>query len=685
MICIIFTRTRLLTGAKLKSAELLSLDGKFAIPYGARSMVETLTGNLKTILNAYEAHLKKSQVQLPKVIPTAIAFPPELSDDPLGKRKMEEVMQVLAKWEPKLEIVHADDLGHAYLQGLKTDEKTLTGPCLMLDALDDNLNMYYQKNGTDPLNGNGKVLEFAPVSDLGVRWGDENLINELVGEFRNAGLQVNEKDKADLGEQVRQRLKEHKYTLKRSSGAVNIQADIEIPEKRYKDVTTSNRVKLKERLSTATLDAKGVQKVVLMGEYLHNDVIREYLDKDLQLAARIITAKPNGAHSEYQTIVEGLMERTNIAIEAKAELERKRREEEEKRRQEEEQRRMEAEKRRREEEERKRKEEEEKRRREEDQKRLEAEKMAQMARNKLLEELRTTCVSADKSKEYELRFVPQGIKLGMPKEVILWNITEAIKNSTLLPGIKTATAAMAPVQSPPQPTAVVSPVQKTVETSTTPDAKRIIDENAPKMPLEFPLEKEIRLHSLNDLFEIKGVLLDMEFATKKAQPVGDKTMKVIKLLSKEEMLLPARWEAFQKLYQKELTYYGELSEIETAAEGKYYSRDYIERTTLKDYAKKAGMTSKDNFAELASHDLKFILQVFKEVENLNVSHADLSEHNILVVSKRKWNLQREVEIKFVGFTSKDCKESEMITQLHTIWGKLLGEAVYKEFREKLGM
>lgn len=167
--------------------------------------------------------------------------------------------------------------------------------------------------------------------------------------------------------------------------------------------------------------------------------------------------------------------------------------------------------------------------------------------------------------------------------------------------------------------------------------------------------------------------------------MGEKTMKVLKLLSAEDAKIPVRWEAFQQLYKKELTYYGELSEIETAAEGKYYSRNYLERNTLKDYVKRSGMADKDSFTDLSSSDLKFILEVFKEVENLNVTHADLNENNILVISKRKWNLQREAEIKFAGFTSKDCAPEEMIARLHEIWGKLLGEKVYKEFREKLNM
>lgn len=686
MVCIIFTRTKLLAGAKLKSTELLSIDGKHSVSYGNRSMAETLSSSLKSILSAYEAYLKKNQIQLPKAIPTAIAFPPELSLDPTGKTKKEAALQVLAKSSPnKFEIVHTDELGLSFLQGIKADKKTIAGPCLILDALDDHVNLYYQKGGNDLINGNGKVVDFVPVKDLGARWGDENLVKELVDEFKNAGLLVNEKDKTELATQVKKNLKDHKYTLQRTSGTVRIQAEVSIPDNRYKDVVSANRVKLKERLNTATLDSKGIQKVVLMGEYLNNEVIRNYLNTDLRLASRILTTKHNGQFSEYRAIIEGLMDRTNIAIEARAEVERKRREEDDRRKKEEELKRKEAERKRREEEERRKKEEEERRKKEEEKRRIEAERTAQIARNKMLDEIRITCKTTEKIKEYEMRFVPKGIKLGMPREVILWNINEAIKSSTLIPEAQPlALSTPTPPIPTPKPTPSPAPKSEPVVSAALEKKKEIEKPKVTPKPVEKEevLKKE-KLMSLNELFEVKGVLLDVEFATKKVLSIGDKITKVIKLLPTEEIKVAEKFDAFQKLYQKELKYYGELSEIETAAEGKYYAREYIERNTLKDYLKRSGISKKDSFSELTSNDLKFILQVFKEVENLDVSHADLNENNILVIAKRRWNLQKEVEIKFVGFTSKDCPKAEMTQQLHAIWTKLLGENIYKEFREKL--
>ena len=114
----------------------------------------------------------------------------------------------------------------------------------------------------------------------------------------------------------------------------------------------------------------------------------------------------------------------------------------------------------------------------------------------------------------------------------------------------------------------------------------------------------------------------------------------------------------------------------------YYYREYIERQTLKQYVKKLGLTDKSTVEDLSSQDLKFILQIFKEVQDLPVAHANLSEENILVVSKRKWNLQKNLSIHFVGFTSDDISKAEMIKETHKMFARTLGDNFYKDFRKK---
>jgi len=188
--------------------------------------------------------------------------------------------------------------------------------------------------------------------------------------------------------------------------------------------------------------------------------------------------------------------------------------------------------------------------------------------------------------------------------------------------------------------------------------------------------------SLSDLFSIKGTLPDAEFSTKKVMMVGDQELKSVRVLSAADLEDEDKVARFKKLHKKELSYYQDMSEITEAKEGLFYFRPYIERNSLKSYVKKSGLDNKMDIDELSSTDLKFILQVFKEIRELPTGHSDLSEDNILVISKRKWNLQKNMEIKVVGFTSEDATAEEMLERTHEVFAGLLGDAFYQDFREK---
>ncbi|MEL6252353.1 MAG: hypothetical protein AAFR87_10125 [Bacteroidota bacterium] len=188
--------------------------------------------------------------------------------------------------------------------------------------------------------------------------------------------------------------------------------------------------------------------------------------------------------------------------------------------------------------------------------------------------------------------------------------------------------------------------------------------------------------SLSDLFSIKGTLPDAEFSTKKVMMVGDQELKSVRVLAAADLEDSDKVARFKKLHKKELSYYQDMSEITEAKEGLFYFRPYIERNSLKSYVKKSGLDNKMDIDELSSTDLKFILQVFKEIRELPTGHADLSEDNILVISKRKWNLQKNMEIKVVGFTSEDATAEQMLERTHEVFAGLLGDAFYQDFREK---
>ncbi len=672
MICLVFTKTKLLAGVSLKSPDLLTIKGNSFIEYGNKSMAEVLKLHLSDIKYAYATYARKNGSQPEASIPTAIAFPDDLT---INKKSTETrgVMKVLEVEKKNFQLLHTDQLGLSYLHSLTKDKTMRKEPCILLNALDDHLDLYY-------LNTNGKFngSTFVELKDMGVAIGRKNLLKELSAEFKKAGISIDEKDKKQLELLSVNPPKNFVFELKKSSGPVHIQAQLTLTPRRYEEIVSINRTNLGGRLNQAKLEAQGIKKVVLMGEFLNNSVLKDYFDKELQISSKLLTLNNRASTADYKAIVSGLASRTKELLEAerkqKEEAERKRREEEarkrreeaERKRREEEERkrkaRLEAERKRKEEEERRRKEAERKRKEEEarkrkeeaERKRIEAEKKAKEQRDTFIRTLQQNCTNPSKQKEYEARYIKEGAKFNIPKEVITWTIQETLSNLQLH-GKQT------PVSLTPSVPTIVPSVQ-------TPAVG--VDKN---------------LMRLYDLFDVEAVLIDAEFSTKKVTQIDSGAKKIIRIIDVSSMSNPELLNNFKKLYKKELTYYKALSEIHTVQEGMYYSRDFVESFHLKEYIHKIGLDKKTRVEQLKSSDLKLLLQVFREVSTLKVSHANLDEDNIHVVANRKWTLQRDIEIRFSGFTSQEITQEEMEKKLHTLFGKLIDENVYANFRKKFNI
>ncbi|RMG22606.1 MAG: hypothetical protein D6730_16130, partial [Bacteroidetes bacterium] len=148
MICLVFTKTKLLAGVKLKKSELLSVEGNPYIDYQGQPMAEALKQHLPSIKKAYDSYVRRNGSQPGTAIPLAVAFPEEYTDENGKRAEANEVLSVLHGQKESFQLVHADHLGSAYLHSLVKDKEARKEPCIVLNALDDHLDLYY-------LNTNG--------------------------------------------------------------------------------------------------------------------------------------------------------------------------------------------------------------------------------------------------------------------------------------------------------------------------------------------------------------------------------------------------------------------------------------------------------------------------------------------------------------------------------------------------
>jgi hypothetical protein len=768
MLCIIFTKKKLLAGIKTDHSHLFEIDGKTHINFEGRASYEVLERNLSKIIDAYKNIARENNLNLDEPIPTSLAFPVEVKE-----YEKEGAIRVV-KDDDQLSFVLGENLVVSFVSGLKDQEKISGDNYLVLESLGDYTNLCYHIKNTD-VEPKGEVKEigrealfydedfnFFPFKSFGNSTGNANLLNELLTEFSSAGLSIDVKGQTDLALQLMAPNDDYRFTFSKVTDLVNIEAEIKLSEEKYYNLFTINKEKLNDKLGKDVIESKGIENVVLLGDFLKNKALQIYFEEDLKLKGKLFSLGQKMNLEEYNTIIDGLAYRTMEVLEAERikeeELERIRQEEERRRKEEEERRRLEEEKR----------------------NKIANELKVKEDRESLLKEIRENCVDPEKKEEYEEMYVARGERLQIPDVVIKWNINEVLtaielkkEEETLKkpedepvveeeveseaaveeveaveetieeeeveeeevaeevkekekpeivadhsvngeggqrqPELKpepelVAVGAQTEAKEQLQPVAQLSPEvqEKEVAIDETFPEPETQEEEKEEEKEEKPVKRLVKTKdnkehtgiknwkkevkeakmSLNDLFLIKGALKDPEFSTKKVTLYADHEPKVVKVLTAKEVNNPDKIDRFIKLYEKELSYYKEMSELGVAKEGLYYFRDFIERTTLKDYVNKIGLDKKLSIEELTSSELKFILQVFKEVRELSVPHANLSEDNILVVSKRKWNLQKNVEIKFIGFTADNTDEKGMIEETHNIFSRLMGKDFYVDFREK---
>ena len=632
MLCLLFTREKLFCGFNNKESKLLSIHGKSYIELGSDGLEKALRQNLIDIKAAYNQALERNGAPQPERIHVVVASPKHFLQKPKefggGATLLKETIEEVAG--DAFDVIAAVENSFALMSGLNEAlDASATMPRVVLDALDENVSVYYEGlNGKAAENGKSKVVY---LKELGMEPGRNHVIKRLSKAFEQAGLNLDQKDLDDLKQQVKNPMRNGTFTLVKSNELVSITAKANLSEERFTELLTQDHTLLAPYLDSNSLDELGIEEVVIMGKFLKLPAIQHYLKQDLQLEGKLRGVSLLEEEEELQTILKGLNQIGGYELTKRLEEERIRQQEAER-------------------------------------KRL-MEIQLQADRDALMVEIREKCTDSMLQAEYEETYIERGEKVGLPKEVVLWNIQEALRIARLAPNMPKDTELFASTSLIQARSTHMEP-NPVQEPPSTPNTDAVVGQSEP---------------FLADLFEIRGVLPDSEFNTKKVIDKRSKLTHVLRLLPVQRQK-EANWvEKFEHLYQKELTYYGELSDIKSVAEGMYYLRPFYERNTLKEYVRKTELFNKRAIEELGSNELKLILQVMKEVNDLPISHADINEHNILVLTKRRWRLHKDMSIKIVGFTSDDISKEEMEKQFHMMWERLLGEGFYKDFRNKFSL
>ncbi|MDX1909510.1 MAG: hypothetical protein SF053_20895 [Bacteroidia bacterium] len=741
MLNLVFTRKRLYAGAGTETVQFLSQGSHISLD--GRPAHEVLREHLASILQAYRQAPGNTGSDA-----ISIAAPADVIEN----GGLKAIRGVLEQQAAAYEVLHTDILPVAYLFGLRQQPADKAGNWAILESLDDHVTLGYYRTRTGGIleadmreRGREAVLqeerfEGHIIRQFGPAAGNQQILNELLRELTSAGLSLNVKGQSDLALQLLQPSGDHTYRVSQESERVSLEALVTLTQERYDTLLYTNRERIFEKLNEEILIERQIEKLALLGGFLHHPNFRQYLSSRLSGTTEVVAIGGQDT-GDIQTIIHGMAVRHQLLLHADslhaAEVKRRKEEEERKIR-------------------------------------ISSELKTREEREALLRQIRETCEDEALRDTYEDMFIAQGLRLGVPDVVVRWNIEEALNMAALrrevghsdvaevsreistpasqvadtvasdttstpepevtLPEVEAVqeespvepavtaplaealTPAVQPEPTPEEPVVQPAPVADTpvVKPSVPPVAEPVAEvvaapvlepvvaagvspaiktqelakttsngkgdvtvvEKAPAEP------KQQRVISLNDMFIIKGALADDEFVTKKVTFHAEQEIRVLRVLPAKIQDNPAKLERFRKLHAKEVAYYGDVSEIGDSREGKFFYRNYIERTTLAEYAKKALWDKKKDLDELGSADLKLILNILKDIRELKVSHANLTADNILVVSRRRWNLQKENEIRFVGFTADDATSAQMIEKAHRALAPLMPAGMYKEFRER---
>ncbi len=600
-----------------------------------------ITGDLGACLDESIKSAMKKGWKAIKPIPTAIILP---FNDSGWRQKVDAFKK---KYENDVRIVFEDNLASSYLRGVGKD--TENSDYVILENQGKGSELFFYKS-----QGNSQVSN---IPEMNTDDGLKKITDYVVAEFAKEGLMLGGDQEKQLLQQISRGGKGGKYSIQKKSGGITIDASINVSKGDYEDKLTEKRSLLSKYLHPKILQgSKNLKEVILMGDYFDNQVIQDYLNKELQLSSYInknsyISRKDIvvGASSVGFGGIEKFLGAERAEEERIANLKRKRE--------------------------------------------------AKHARESLLLEIRQTVVDPSKVDEYKSKFGKKADDLGIPREVVMWNIDEIVDTleleqelgkKTEIPVISSSSVEKItrtePIvtSTPPTPEPTPAPKPEAKKETPKPAPKPVAKKETPKPATNTGRSKASSGTQLSNVFKTKSKLGNIGFDAQVGELVHQPGEKVLRFISNSDLKNSNMKASFENLHTKESMYYENTSPIHGADFGKYYYRESVEGEPISEYVKKNAARFKSDIEKWSSQDLKLILKIWKEVTNLDHSY-DLEADDIIILSKLTWSLKREMDIKLVNFKAKEISKKQMEDKMHKVLLQLFGKKIYQNLRKKFSI
>ncbi len=676
MLCIIFTRSKVLAAVQTDVVKLLSLEGDYYKPFDT-SFSEAYRSHIGQIKTAYKSHLERIGIQFTSPLVMSIVLPVEIHD--ILKEEKDQLIETIQSDE-EIKLVNIENVVDSYIVGMLPGKDHIENKFLVLEGLGANVNIC--RFGP---NASSFSMGYETIKDLGWNSTKQHLLETVINSFAKEGFLIDEAGEKELHRQIAIDDGSLNYSIQKNSETTAISATVKLPPETYENILFDSSTVMIDKLRPLQNELKQVFSVVLIGNFFNNKKINTYLCEELDLRDKVFDLDVANTQKTFKSIALGAFKSAKDVLKSRkvnnldnpvyrSEIN--------------------------------------------DQNTwLEKNQRSILLRDEVLSKLNQTCTEIDKVEDYKNQFIPLGKAAGIPADVIIWHIEQRLKEMKVLnemedvekfksgfsnnPGETSDTVLTS--KSPDEQNRFINPVP--VANVETPSPKEVLVNDVTTAPVEKispqqekitpPLpskakgsttnETQLSLADLEQYFDVEQIYPNADFVFFKGKLKGESTYKIIRLLRKAHMGSQEKIKSFQRLYRREASYYDYVSPLLKTPVGNYYERDFINGVTLGEYLKRIGFVNKKSLEELNGQDYKIVLQVLKEIENLKFATSGLNEDNFVVVSKMKWNFSKELSVKIIGFNSQDYSHSLMEEDVHKMLTNLLGNTLYQDFRKKFNL
>lgn len=345
---------------------------------------------------------------------------------------------------------------------------------------------------------------------------------------------------------------------------------------------------------------------------------------------------------------------------------------------------------------------------------------SKLTKAKLIAEIKLKCTDKRKYKDYLSKYLPLGQKLSMPDDIVIWyirqntfgrnhlssigevilpayakNIDESDYEQQQLPPSIATRVHITPVQmveaTKDQTTNLgTAPSSVESEPTTTTNFNDSSSESLLTKPdidgfatdATIAIVDEIAKQEIAHFAMLEVVYPSNEFVYFKGKLLGanakEKVFRLLKNSATSDVV-----EAFHRLYEREKSYYNEVSTIYTTVGGSsYYYRPFYEGEPLEQYVRRVGLNKKYHLYELSAIDLELMLELWRSIYNLKFSYHSLTKDSIIVNVQWRLPFKKILDIKIVNFDTTESTKDAMEQKMTEIFEQLFGENLTHEFKQQ---